>query len=351
MCPLAKNTKRPARGGTSARNAVTTDTDRRKRRQMKREREKKMLTMSAGAVVLLVLIIIIMVVARKNGVNVMVNGESVAKVRDRKFTTEYIVTTVEAQLASEHGTEVKIQEPIEAVPARVSKDEAVSPEYAISAVRNAVTYNVLAGVIYVNGTKVLAMDNLEALDGLLEEIKAEYVPAESKIVSSTFVDDVTTKADYVAMDEVLDKDTAYARLTQGVPTQKTYSVKSGDRLYTIAAQNGITVEELLNANPGMTINTPIKVGDTLNLVVTVPFLSVKTVEQMTYTEKQEKQVEYRTNENRDSSYKKVVQQGKDGQKEVTVEVIRINGFEEEQKVVSETVTVEPVTEIIEIGAR
>ena len=101
----------------------------------------------------------------------------------------------------------------------------------------------------------------------------------------------------------------------------------------------------------MTINTPIKVGDNLNLVVTVPFLSVKTVEQMTYTEKQEKQVEYRTNESKDSSYKKVVQQGKDGQKEVTVEVIRINGFEEGQKVVSETVTVEPVTEIIEIGAR
>lgn len=310
-----------------------------------------MFTMSAGAIAVIVLVIIIFAIARKNGVNVMVNGESVAKVRDRKFTTEYIVTTVEAQLTSERGTEVKIQDSIEAVPARVSKDDAVSAEYALSAVRNAVTYNVLAGVIYVNGSKVLAMDNLESLDALLENIKAEYVPEGSKIVSSTFVDDVKTQADYVAMDTILDYDTAYAKLTQGVPTQKTYSVKSGDTLYSIASKNGTTVEELLSANPGMTINTPIKVGDTLNLIVTVPFLSVKTAEQMVYTEKQEKQVEYRTNADKDSSYKKVIQQGKDGQKEVTVEIIRINGFEEEQKVVSETVTVEPVTEIIEIGAR
>lgn len=310
-----------------------------------------MFTMSVGAIAVIVLVIIIFAIARKNGVNVMVNGESVAKVRDRKFTTEYIVTTVEAQLTSERGTEVKIQDSIEAVPARVSKDDAVSAEYALSAVRNAVTYNVLAGVIYVNGSKVLAMDNLESLDALLENIKAEYVPEGSKIVSSTFVDDVKTQADYVAMDTILDYDTAYAKLTQGVPTQKTYSVKSGDTLYSIASKNGTTVEELLSANPGMTINTPIKVGDTLNLIVTVPFLSVKTAEQMVYTEKQEKQVEYRTNADKDSSYKKVIQQGKDGQKEVTVEIIRINGFEEEQKVVSETVTVEPVTEIIEIGAR
>ncbi len=327
------------------------DVERRKRRKKKADRERQMIKMGLGGIVVLILTIIIFIFTRKTGVNILVNGESVAQVKDKKITAEYVINTVEAQLASEYGTQVEICEEIVVEKARVKKDNVVSTEYAISAVRNAVTYNVLAGVLYVNGSKLLAMDNLEALNALLDELKKDYVPEGSEIISATFVDDVKAESGFVDKDTIINHDTAKAKLTQGVPTKKTYSVKSGDSFYLIASKNGITVESLLEANPGMTIDTKIKVGDTLNLVVSVPFLSVKTVEEMTYTEKDEKKVEYRTNSAKDSSYKKVIQQGRDGQKEVTVQVIRINGFEEEQKVISEVTTVEPVTEIIEVGGR
>lgn len=327
------------------------DVERRKRRAKKAEKEKQKMKAAALGVAAIIIIILILIFTRKNGVNVLVDGESVATVADKKLTTEYVINTVEAQLASEHGTEVEILEEIEVKKANVDKSKTVSAEYAISAVRNSVTYNVLAGIVYVNGSQILAMDNLDDLNALLEELKSEYVPEGSEIVSAIFADDVKSEEGFVPMDTINDYETAKAKLTKGVPTQKTYSVKSGDSLYLIASKNGITVEELLEANPGMTIDTSIKVGDTLNLVVSVPFLSVKTVEEMTYTEKQAKEVEYRTNSSKDSSYKKVIQQGRDGQKEVTVQIIRINGFEEEQKVIKEVTTVEPVTEIIEIGSR
>lgn len=352
MISLAERKRSTRRAKESAEKiALNNDAERRKRRKKKAELERRRLKIIGGGIVVIILLILILIFTRKNGVRVCVNGESVAEINSKKITTEYIINTVEAQLASEYGTQVEIQEKVEVVPARIDKDKAVSVEYAISAVRNVVTYNVLGGVIYVNGTQVLAMDNIENLNALLEELKAEYVPEGSEIVSATFVDEVETKADFVPMESIFDYETAKAKLTAGVPTQKTYSVKSGDSFYLIASNNGITVESLLEANPGITINTPIKVGDTLNLVVSVPFLSVKTVEQMTYTEKQPKTVEYKTNSAKDSSYKKVIQQGRDGQKEVTVEIIRINGFEEEQKTVSEKITVEPVTEIIEVGSR
>jgi len=331
--------------------APNTDVERRKRRKRKKEKEQMIFKAAVIGAVVVILLMIIFAVTRKNGVDILVNGHSIVQVANKKIDTEYIVNTVEAQLASEHGTKVQIQDKVEVIKARIDKEEAVSSEYAISAVRNTVTYNVLGGVIYVNGTQVLAMDNLTGLNTLLEEIKAQYVPEGSKIVSATFVDDVVTEEKFVPTETILDKDTALAKLTKGVPTQKTYSVKSGDSFYRIAMLNGITVEELLEANPGLTINTPIKVGDKLNLVVAVPFLSVKTVEQMTYTEKQDKTVEYKTNSSKDSSYKRVIQQGRDGQKEVTVEIIRINGFEEEQKTVSEKTIIEPVTEVIEVGVR
>ncbi len=352
MIALAERRRRTTSARTREKSkAPNTDVERRKRRKRKQQRERMMIRAMLAGIVILMLLVIVFAVTRKNGVDVFVNGQSVAQIADKKITTEYIVNTVEAQLASEHGTQVKIQEDIEVKKAKIDKEAAVSAEYAISVVRNAVTYNVLGGVIYVNGTQVLAMDNLDALNTLLEEIKAQYVPEGSKIVSATFADEVRTEEGYVPMESILDRDTALAKLTQGVPTQKTYSVKSGDSFYLIASRNGITVESLLEANPGFNINTSIKVGDNINLIVSVPFLSVKTVEQMTYTEKQAKTVEYKTNTDKDSSYKRVIQQGRDGQKEVTVEIIRINGFEEEQKIVSEVTTLAPVTEVIEIGSR
>ena len=328
-----------------------TDVERRKRRKRKKAKEQMMIKSGLAVAVIIIILILVFAFTRKNGVEIFVNGQSVATVADKKVDTEYIVKTVEAQLASEYGTQVQIQDEVKAAKARIDKDKAVSSEYAISVVRNTVTYNVLAGVIYVNGTQVLAMDNIDSLNVLLEEIKAQYVPEGSKILSATFVDDVKTEAAFVPKETVIDKETALAKLTQGVPTQKTYTIKSGDSFYLIASVNGITVEELLDTNPGITINTPIKVGDRLNLVVSVPFLSVKTVEQMTYTAKQDKTVEYKTNSAKDGSYKRVVQQGRDGQKEVTVEIIRINGFEEEQRVISEVTIIEPVTEVIEVGKR
>ncbi|MBE6007617.1 MAG: LysM peptidoglycan-binding domain-containing protein [Lachnospiraceae bacterium] len=340
-----------SRKKTESVKAPNTDVERRKRRKRKKAREQMLMKAGFAAVVVIIILVLVFVFTRKNGVDIIVNGQSVASVADKKVDTEYIVKTVEAQLASEYGTQVQIQDEVEAVKTRIDKDKAVSSEYAISVVRNMVTYNVLGGVIYVNGTQVLAMDNIDSLNALLEEIKAQYVPEGSKIISASFVDDVKTEAAYVPEGTIIDRDTALAKLTKGVPTQKSYSVKSGDSFYLIATVNGITVEELLEANPGLTINTPIKVGDKLNLVVSVPFLSVKTVEQTTYTAKQDKTVEYKTNSSKDSSYKRVIQQGRDGQKEVTVEIIRINGFEEEQKTISEVTIVEPVTEVIEIGKR
>ena len=111
------------------------------------------------------------------------------------------------------------------------------------------------------------------------------------------------------------------------------------------------MEELLKANPSLTLDSVLKLGQELNLTVMEPFLSVKTAENVVYTEKQEKEVIYKQDSSKPTTYKKVTQQGKDGQKEVTSQIIRINGFESEEKVVSEKTTVEPVDEIIVVGTK
>ena len=145
-----------------------TDVERRRRRKRKRDRERLLIKAGLVGILLLIVLVVVLIFTRKTGVEIRVNGQALAQVADKKITTEYVVKTVEAQLASEHGTQVKIQEEVEAVKVKVNKEKAVSSEYAISVVRNSVTYNVLAGVIYVNGTQVLAMDNIDELNALLE---------------------------------------------------------------------------------------------------------------------------------------------------------------------------------------
>lgn len=317
----------------------------------RRKRQRRQLKI--GVIISLIAIVAfsMFIVLRKNAVKVYVGEEYVDMLKKSKITAEDFLNTVTAQLASEVGTNVKINEEIKFVPARGSKKEFVTSEYAISKIKQIVTYKVEAAVITVDGAEILALATQEQAKEILDGIIAEYVPEGSNIVESGFVEKVETITKFVDSGTIVSKEEAIAKLTAGTSTTKDYSIVSGDTLFKIATKNSITVEDVLAANQGMTVDTKLKVGDKINLKIMVPFISVKTAESTVFTEKQEKQIEYRQDNTKPVSYKKVIQQGKDGQKEVTTQIIRINGFESEQKTVSETITVEPVTEIIVVGTK
>jgi LysM repeat protein len=48
-------------------------------------------------------------------------------------------------------------------------------------------------------------------------------------------------------------------------TAKTYTATAGDTLSGIAAKNGITLQQLLDANPGLTENSVVAIGQVFNL--------------------------------------------------------------------------------------
>jgi Uncharacterized protein conserved in bacteria len=249
------------------------------------------------------------------------------------------------------GSNVQINEEIKFVSVHGKKKQLVTPEYALAQIKKMVTYKIEAAVITVDGAEILALKTQTEAKEMLDGIIAEYIPEGSNIVEKGFVEKVETIAKFVDSKTILSKEEAIAKLTAGTSATKDYSVVSNDTLFRIATKNGITIEDVLAANPSMTVNTVLSVGGKINLKVMVPFLSVKTAENTVFTEKQEKEIEYQQDNTKPVSYKKVIQQGKDGQKEVTTQIIRINGFESEQKTVSETTTVEPVSEIIVVGTK
>ena len=322
---------------------------RQEERRKNRRKKQRQMHLLMLALVIVVGIGILAAALRKNGEQIFVDDTYAVTIRRGKVTAEDFTKSVEAQLAASLGTSVQINETITFTPVRASKEDIVTTEYALSTVCSMVTYQVEAAVVTVDGGEVLALATEQEAQSVLDQIINEYIPEGTEVAEKGFVENVEIRKKFVDSRQIVSTEQAYATLTAGTPATETYTVTSGDTLSIIASKNNIAVEDILEANPTMTITTPLQIGDKLNLNVTVPYLSVKTAENVVYTDVQEKEVEYREDATKPAGYRKVVQQGRDGQKEVTSQVIRVNGFETEQKVISETTTVEPVTEIIVVG--
>lgn len=323
-----------------------------KRRQMraaKQKRKKQQMKIAFVVAAVCVVFLLLTALFGKNGQQIYVGDTAAVVMKKSSVTAEDFTKSVEAQLAGKLGTAVQVNETIRFEPVRANKKDLVTTEYALSRVCELVTYQVQAAVITVDGAQVQALATQAEAQSVLDSIISEYVPEGTEIVEKGFVENVEVVQQFVDSSEIVSTEEAYATLTAGTPATQTYTVISGDTLSKIADKNKVTVEEILEANPTITLATTLNIGDKLNLNVTVPYLSVKTAENVVYTEVQEKEVEYREDASKPSGYRKVVQQGKDGQKEVTSQIIRVNGFETEQKVISEKTTVEPVTEIIVVG--
>lgn len=329
-----------------------TPSPRRGKNRLKQQRQRLL-------VLILILIVgligIIGFSTRKNGIEILVAEESLGIVSGKKMKKEDIIKTVTAQLEAERGTKVQLEDSLEVVPVHVSKKDKnlVTVDYIIPKIREKISYKVEAAVIIADGGEIAVLNNEEEANTLLDGIVAEYIPEGSQIVKeeSGFVQKVEVQKRFVSSEEIITSEMALEKFTAGTVSQKPYTVATGDMLYTIAANAGMTVEELINVNPGMTINTVLRVGQQINITVSTPFLSVKTVETQKYTEKAPKEIEYRKDDTKSSSYKKVVQQGKDGQKEVTIQIIRVNGFEDSQKVIDTKIIEAPITEIIVVGTK
>ena len=315
----------------------------------KKQQKERALLILIVVVVLLVISLIIGGLTRKNGYSAYVDDTYIGTMKKEDITTEDLINTVTAKIKEERGTEIQINETITLEPIHIKNEEVITLDSIVAKVKNQVTYKVKAAAIYVDGAAAVLLDNKEQADTLLNGIIEEYVGDNSNITESGFVQNVEVKEEFVDSEQIITQEEALKKLTQATPTQKTYTVSSGDTLFTIAVNAGMSVDEIMQINPGIT--TSIQPGQKINITVSTPFLSVKTVENVVYTEREPKTVEYQQDNTQPSSYSRVIQQGRDGQKEVTVQIIRINGFEDDQKVIDTKITQEPVTEIIAVGTQ
>lgn len=303
-----------------------------------------------------VLLLIVFLFVRKNGSAVFVAEEQVGILEGREATAESLKATLESQLESIVGSKVQINEEIKVEGVHIgskNKKDVCTMEHLLPKMRNMVTYKVEAAIITVDGGKAAILANEEAAEAVLKQVQTDLMPEEgvSEDAEIGWQEKVEITKEFVESTQILEKEDAVSVLEATTEVTQSYTVQSGDAPYLIANEFKTTVEKLIELNPGANLDKGIRVGQVINVPVQKPKVSVKTVETQVLTAVEPKTYETQYDDTKPSSYQKVVQQGKAGQKKSTIQITRVNGVVTEEKEVSKEIIQEAVPEIIVKGTQ
>lgn len=328
------------------------------RKKSGRNTPRKKITLNRNALYLAALAVILLIVfffVRKNGTEVFVGTERVGILEGRSTTEEQITKTLESQLESVVGSKVKLNEKITTEGVHIgskNKKDVCTMEHLLPKVRNMVTYKVDAAIILVDNGKAAILANKKEAETLLEELKKELLPeGVPKDAEVSWLEKVEIKNEYVDSGQILSKEDAITALKATTEVTQSYTVQTGDALYLIANKFKTTTEKLKELNNGTDLVKGLYVGQVINVPVQKPRLSVKTVETQILTAVEPKTYETQYDDTKPSSYQKVIQQGKAGQKKSTIQITRVNGDVIEEKEVDKEIITEAVPEIILKGTK
>ena len=198
-----------------------------------------------------------------------------------------------------------------------------------------------AYVLYIDGEPVAATTFPGALEEMLDQLKKGYITAST--VDSYFVEDVEIKQEYVDASLVMNLGNIAEILNATKAGEVTYTVTAGDSYYYIAELYGMSVDDLLDSNPGYDPKL-LRVGDVLTISNAVPYLTVVDVERQNYVQDVPYQIEYQDDDTMYQGDYKVLSAGTYGKADVTANVTYINGEETDRQVVASVTLSEPITE-------
>jgi len=201
--------------------------------------------------------------------------------------------------------------------------------------------------ISVDGNVVTALESEEEAKGLIDELLMSYKTETNEV---SFVSKIEVAPARVRDSLLMDRAGAAAVLTGSREEPVVHTVEKGETFSQIAENYKISSEALMQNNSGI-VPEKLQIGQKLNVTAPVPLVSVKTVEQITVTEK----VPYEITEQQDSSmYKgirKVLVSGIYGEKSVLYNVTKVNNIVTEKVKLDEAYISYPKNEVVAVGTK
>lgn len=229
-----------------------------------------------------------------------------------------------------------------------------------------------AYAMQVNGEDVAFLKDEQELEAVIKQLKLQYItpeqletlevqPAtasiqpvkedETRIAQVTLSTDVKSEQAEVPPSEIVTVDEAVQLLQTGSIEKELYMVRKGDVLGSIAKAHHLTIAQLIQLNPSITVDSVLKIGQQLNVTVEKPYVTVKSV----YEKKQVETVEFTkivTEDNTLLKGKRIVkQEGAVGKKEVSYTISEENGVRTARVQTNENTLVEPQDRVVIIGTK
>ena len=280
---------------------------------------------------------------------VSVDGETVGIIEDQSIL-ENAIRTVENRGSELLGTEYQVDSDIDCsftltLKSELSKQEDL--ENFFFSQLDQVSSNLRKYKVLVDGKNMGIVKDRAALDQMLENLQDQYVNEHT--VEAGFVENLSVETVYVA-DKLMTVAEIQDKLQENTTGETTYTVQKGDTFNGIAYANDMSVSDLKALNPDFNINR-LMIGDVLNVKEEIPFLSVRTVEEVSYLEPIECPVETVEDSSIYEGSSKIVTKGVEGEAEVHATVTYVNGHERERDVLSKTTLREPTVTVKAIGTK
>lgn len=215
-------------------------------------------------------------------------------------------------------------------------------------------YEAAEKVIEALKLKYVTKEQLQQVQQQKEESASSLQPLkenETRILNVSLSKEIEIVEKIVSAKELLSVEDAVEYLIKGTLHEKKYRVQEGDVLGKIANEHDMTLEQLRSINPELKDETTIKVGQELNVTFLKPLVEV-VVEKETF--KKEAIAHEKEVVEDPSMYKgdtEVIQEGKDGSKEVTYKSFEQNGMVVKQETINEKIVEEPVKHIVKKGTK
>ncbi len=149
-----------------------------------------------------------------------------------------------------------------------------------------------------------------------------------------------------AVTEIGEIETAISR---EVEDERIYTAVAGDAPLLIAAKNDVPYNELIALNPE--IEKSLLIGQEVLVAKSVPFLGVEVTREIEYTEETSFKIQQVQDKDKPQGYVMTTQQGEKGEVLYVASVTYVDGVETDRDIISETVTKDPVDEIVVVGGQ
>lgn len=261
---------------------------------------------------------------------------------------ERVIERVEGRASAILGYDYTLGQEVEYTFALTQKDKISSIGTFETYLFNQIGEVMKSYVLTVNGQFIGAAAERAQLDGMLEELAAPYVTDDT--VAVEYVEDVEIAYQYISSDVLQDLNTMEEILTANTTGETTYEVVKGDTYLGVAYANDMSLDELMALNPQASLDQ-LMIGDVLTVRKTIPYLSVRTVDAITYNEAIACPVEEVEDDSMYQGDTKVLTAGIPGEALLTANVTYVNGYEESREVTSSVTLSEPTTEVVAVGTK